>query len=102
MYIHIIIYNHLSFCYDIMPFQANCHNKTSKGRTITQINVKSTAIYSQNYCTITRMFLHLQCVFHGIRFKVNKIGCRETINFFAFLRMQTADYQQNTLKVSLL
>ena len=28
------------------------------------------------------MFVHLQCVFHGIRFKVNKIGCRETINFF--------------------
>ena len=24
----------------------------------------------------------MQCVFHGIRFKVNKIGCRETINFF--------------------
>ena len=28
------------------------------------------------------MFVHLQCVFHGIRFKVNKIGCREAINFF--------------------
>ena len=26
--------------------------------------------------------LHLQCIFHGIRFKVNKIDCRETINFF--------------------
>lgn len=24
-------------------------------------------------------------VFHGIRFKVSKIGCRETINFFLFL-----------------
>ena len=28
--------------------------------------------------------LHLHCVFHGIRFKVKKIGCRETINFFYF------------------
>ncbi len=26
--------------------------------------------------------LYLHRVFHGIRFKVNKIDCRETINFF--------------------
>ena len=31
---------------------------------------------------MVEMCLLLQCVFHGIRFKVNKIGCRETINFF--------------------
>ena len=29
-------------------------------------------------------FIYLHCVFHGIRFKVKKIGCRETINFFYF------------------
>ena len=28
--------------------------------------------------------LLLQRVFHGIRFKVKKIYCRETINFFLF------------------
>ena len=28
--------------------------------------------------------VYLHCVFHGIRFKVKKIGCRETINFFYF------------------
>ena len=31
---------------------------------------------------MVEMCLLLQCVFHGIRFKVNEIGCRETINFF--------------------
>ena len=28
--------------------------------------------------------ISLHRVFHGIRFKVKKIGCRETINFFYF------------------
>ena len=27
-------------------------------------------------------FIPLRRVFHGIRFKVNKVDCRETINFF--------------------
>ena len=35
--------------------------------------------------------LHLQCVFHGIRFKVNKIGCREAINFFMSLLLFQCD-----------
>ena len=45
------------------------------------------------------MFVHLQCVFHGIRFKVNKIGCRETINFFyTYLRL-SKEYQEIRLKI---
>ena len=31
-----------------------------------------------------RKFIHLQCVFHSIRLRLTKIGCRETINFFFF------------------
>ena len=33
---------------------------------------------------ISKMPLYLQCVFHGIRFKVKKMGCRET-TFFIFI-----------------
>ena len=28
--------------------------------------------------------ISLHRVFHGIRFKVNKVDCRETINFFIY------------------
>lgn len=35
-----------------------------------------------NLLQFIKSYISLQCVFHGIRFKVNKIGCRETINFF--------------------
>lgn len=32
---------------------------------------------------IEDMFVHLQCVFHGIRLlRLRRIGCRETTNFF--------------------
>ena len=37
--------------------------------------------------------LPLHRVFHGIRFKVNKVDCRETINFFAPKRTGHATYR---------
>ncbi len=40
-------------------------------------------------CFITEKALPLQRVFHGIRFKVKKINCRETINFFCALNEKT-------------
>ena len=39
-------------------------------------------IFSSKDCVYKKVELYLQCVFHGIRFKVNKVGCRETANFF--------------------
>ena len=55
------------------------------------------------FCSIAMlyniMFVHLQCVFHGIRFKVNKIGCRETINFFYTYLCLSKEYQEMRLKI---
>ena len=41
-------------------------------------------IFSQNSCMGRNLFISLQCVFHSIRFKVNKGGVQRYSFFYAF------------------
>ena len=41
-------------------------------------------ICNQNSCRNNNLLLSLQCVFHSIRFKVNKVGVRRYSFFYAF------------------
>ena len=53
-----------------------------------QNNVNNMHFCIRKVCFITQKVIPLQCVFHGIRFKVKKIGCRDDNQFFLCLLLR--------------
>ena len=45
-------------------------------------------LFGFRFCELSDISVFLLCVFHGIRFKVNKVGCRETTDLFYFYTNQ--------------
>ncbi len=74
--------------FDNWHLQGDILGKEAKKHVVVLKNIKMT-VFLENICskccTVAESRLHLYCVFHGIRFKVKKMGCRET-TFFVFIR----------------